>query len=124
MDPLMMALLVGFFGICIVWTVSSNYARRHGAGQESCTQTSAQPDEDYEEPSQEEIDATYRKIFSVRILGLVLCLLAVAVLYFGLHSGLALLLAAAGCITQYLSFRIRYKHLQHRRLVPNREKRA
>lgn len=124
MDPLMMALLVGFFGICIVWTVSSNYVRRHGGCQGSCAEEGAQPDGDREEPSQEEIDATYRRIFHIRILGLVLCLLAVAVLYFGLHSGLALLLAAAGCITQYLSFRIRYRHLQHRRLVPDREKRA
>ena len=120
MDPLTMALLVGFFGACIVWTVTRNIASsRMGKGPASCR---AEEGDTPHESSPEELDAVYRKIFWMRVLGLVLCILAILVLYMGLNSGIAFVLALAGCLTQYASFRIRYRYLRKKHLVPEAKK--
>ncbi len=121
----MAALIFGFLGISVVWTLSKNWAKKYEERQLGRQQ--ADQDADDTDSPQEldpaEHEAVYRKILRLRLTGFVLCLAAVAILYLGWHGGLALLAAAIGCGMQMYSFRVRHAHLKKYRFVPGQSAR-
>lgn len=118
MDPVLAALIFGFLGICIVWTLSRNLARRW---QDKACSTSSD-DAPARDMSPEEravaTRAVYRRITLLRLTGLVLCLAAAGLLYAGQSAILALILAGAACLLQFVSFQLRSRHLAACRLIP------
>lgn len=118
MDPVMAALLFGFLGISIVWTLAKNFSSRwqekHGIVE---TEVRA-GDADSPEAEAE----LYRRIKCMRIAAIVLCLAAIAVLYFQLHTALALLMAGIACGLQWYSYQVRSAHLRARSLVPQKKR--
>ncbi len=124
MDPVMAALLFGFFGICIVWTLAKNAAGRweeNRSGRPADEYPASGPDEGSGEGgdvSPEALRALYRRLTRLRLASIGLGLVAIAVLYLQWHSALALLLGFAACALQWRSYRIRVAHLRARRLVP------
>ncbi len=130
MDPLAMALLVGLFGVCAVWAATRALARPpsekacQGSARESAQGCTKKLLRLFEEESTRGV---YSKILRLRILGLVLCLLALAVLLTGsgsaLPSVLAFALALGGCLAQYAAFRVRYRHPGQGNPVPQKDTR-
>lgn len=118
MDPVLAALIFGFLGICIVWTLSRNLVRRW-QDQACRTNPGHEPARDMSpEERREGTRAVYRRITLLRLAGLVLCLAAASLLYAGQSTVLALLLAGAACFLQFVSFQLRTRHLAACRLIP------
>ncbi|MDO5537193.1 MAG: hypothetical protein Q4F72_06660 [Desulfovibrionaceae bacterium] len=123
MDPVTAALIFGLAGICLVWTLSSHLGRRwqeRRAAAPDSAAPSAAPGPQPEAAAG--ADAVYRKLFLLRLSSLCLCLVAAGALYLQLPSALALLLAGAACVLQFVSFRLRSDYLRTRRLVPEDHK--
>lgn len=116
----MAALIFGFLGICVVWTLSKNWARKYEERLLGRQQADMDADDtDFpEELDPVEHEAVYRKTLRLRLTGLAFCLGAVVILYLGWHGGLAFLAAAIGCGLQVYSFRVRHTHLKKYRFVP------
>ncbi len=122
MDPVLAALIFGFLGICIVWTLTRNLARRW---QEQACRTDKEtpcsgdrPRDMSPEEVREATSVVYRRITLLRLTSLVLCLAAAILLLARLSTILALLLAGVACVLQYVSFHLRTRHLAACRLVP------
>ena len=121
----MAALLFGFVGICLVWTLAKNWARKYEMRQSGGVraEADANTDADADNAAPRELDlaeheAVYRRIFRLRLTGLGLCLVAIAILYLGWHGGLALLAALVSLALQIHAFRLRHAHLKKYRFVP------
>lgn len=103
---LVFSLLVGVGGVVLVWAAARLLAASlSGRTARSALLPAAKGRE--EEVSPEEIDAAYRTVFRRRLGGLALCAAAFLVWFLGGHWLVALMLAAAGCVLQYLAYRLR-----------------
>lgn len=114
---LMFNLLAGTVGAVAVWlAVRALCARLAGRGEPSASgpartggrmdkqmdgQTDAQAD------SPEAVASIYRRVLARRLGGLLLCLAAFGAWLAGTHWIVSLLLAGAGCLLQYLAYRLR-----------------
>lgn len=103
---LVFSLLVGVGGVALVWAAARFLAARLSGRTARLAPPPEMKGRD-EEVSPEEIDAAYRTVFRRRLGGLALCAAAFLVWFLGGHWLAALMLAAAGCVLQYLAYRLR-----------------
>lgn len=96
MDSATASLLFALVGACGVWWLTRRLVRRHVADPLSAA--GAEPE-----------DATklFRTLLFLRLAGIVLCVAAAGVLFWGLGTGFAACLAGAGCLLQFAAYRVR-----------------
>ena len=114
---LMFNLLAGTVGAVAVWlAVRALCARLAGRGKTPASgpartggrmdkQTDGQTDAQADSP--EAVARIYRRVLARRLGGLLLCLAAFGAWLAGAHWSVSLLLAGAGCLLQYLAYRLR-----------------
>lgn len=110
---LMFNLLAGTVGAVAVWlAVRALCARLAGRGEPSASgpaRTGGRMDKqmDAQADSPEAVASIYRRVLARRLGGLLLCLAAFGAWLAGTHWIVSLLLAGAGCLLQYLAYRLR-----------------
>lgn len=114
---LMFNLLAGTVGAVAVWlAVRALCARLAGRGEPSApgpSRTNGRMDKqmdgqtDAQADSPEAVASIYRRVLARRLGGLLLCLAAFGAWLAGTHWIVSLLLAGAGCLLQYLAYRLR-----------------
>ena len=110
---LMFNLLAGTVGAVAVWlAVRALCARLAGRGEPSApgpsrTNGRMEDQTDAQADSPEAVASVYRRVLARRLGGLLLCLAAFGAWLAGTHWIVSLLLAGAGCLLQYLAYRLR-----------------
>ncbi len=121
MDTTTASLITGSLGAGLVWWLTKTLSHRLTKKDSGEDSVDAAP--------WERTEAVYKKLLYARIASLVLCLAAAAVLFFGLGTIPALLLAGCGCGLQFTAFQMRTRHIKavkaamvESQTAPSREK--
>ncbi len=108
METTTVSLILGCLCAGLIWWLVRGLVRRWTADKTPREEVHMESDE----APWERTGIVYRKLLYLRIASIALCALAVAVLFFGMGTFLALALAGAGCCLQFCAYHIRTQHVQ------------
>ena len=108
METTTVSLILGCLCAGLIWWLVQGLVRRWTADKAPREEAHTECDE----APWERTGIVYGKLLYLRIASIALCALAVAVLFFGMGTFLALALAGAGCCLQFCAYHIRTQHVQ------------
>ncbi len=100
---MLFSVIVGITATCLIW---------HGVRKLTMTKIEKKDETrpipyDGKKTREELIEKTLKQLFRVRLAGLILCAAAAVGLYLHVPKTVVALVAACGCIMQYVAYRIR-----------------
>lgn len=108
MDTTTISLIIGGLSAGLIWWAIRGFVRRtpgEPVRENGTTQTG-------DDAPWEHTETVYRKLLHLRLASFGLCLLAAAILYLRMGTVFAVIVAGAGCLLQFVAYRIRTRHVQ------------